>query len=90
MALSKISIKDYDRFILNVIRNLEINRRISLLTFKKDRKISILRLTEELFSIEEEGFKIRTFENLDKHQLIKISKKLKDIEFPRSNILYVK
>ncbi|MGL6115385.1 MAG: hypothetical protein ACRC1R_10235 [Cetobacterium sp.] len=49
-----------------------------------------MRLAEDLFSIEEEGFKIRTFENLDKHQLIKISKKLKDIEFPRSNILYVK
>lgn len=90
MALSKISIKDYDRFILNIIKNLEINKKISLLTFKKDRSISITRLSENLFFLEEDGFKIRTFEDLDKHQLVKLSKKLKDIEFPRSNILYVK
>lgn len=90
MALSKISIKDYDKFILNIIKNLEINKKISLLTFKKDRSISITRLSENLFFLEEDGFKIRTFEDLDKHQLVKLSKKLKDIEFPRSNILYVK
>lgn len=90
MALSKISIKDYDRFILNIIKNLEINKKISLLTFKNDRSISITRLSENLFFLEEDGFKIRTFEDLDKHQLVKLSKKLKDIEFPRSNILYVK
>ncbi|WP_078694155.1 hypothetical protein [Cetobacterium ceti] len=57
---------------------------------KKDRSISITRLSENLFFLEEDGFKIRTFEDLDKHQLVKLSKKLKDIEFPRSNILYVK
>lgn len=89
MAINKISMKDYNRFIENILNELEIGKRVNLLTFKRDRKVSIIKISNEKFAVEEDGFKQKKFDDLNRHQVIKLMDKLRDIEFPRSNMLHI-
>lgn len=88
MAINKISMKDYNRFIENILNELEIGKRVNLLTFKRDRKVSIIKISNEKFAVEEDGFK-QKFDDLNRHQVVKLMDKLRDIEFPRSNMLHI-
>lgn len=87
--MSRLSLKDYKRFISKEILKIEIGQRIDFFTFKKDRKISILKLDGEKYKIIEDGFKQREFEEMDRAQLEKTMEKLRKIEFPRSNTLFI-
>lgn len=89
MAINKISMKDYNRFIENILNELEIGKRVNLLTFKRDRKVSIIKISNEKFAVEEDGFKQKKFDDLNRHQVVKLMDKLRDIEFPRSNMLHI-
>ena len=44
---------------------------------------------EEKFAVEEDGFKQKKFDDLNRHQVVKLMDKLRDIEFPRSNMLHI-
>lgn len=88
MIIRRISLKDYQRFLNKNLESLEENNSITFYTFKRDRKISVSK-KNNLFFIAENGFKDNNFENLDKKHCIKLMEKLKDIEFPRSNILHI-
>lgn len=87
--MSRLNLKDYRRYISKEIVKLNIGYKIDFFTFKKDRKISILRVSEKSYKIIEDGFKQREFENIDISQLEKIMEKLRKIEFPRSNTLFL-
>ena len=89
MAINKISMKDYNRFIENILNELEIGKRVNLLTFKRDRKVSIIKISNEKFAVEEDGFKQKKFDDLNRHQVVKLMDRLRDIEFPRSNMLHI-
>lgn len=88
MIIRRISLKDYQRFLNKNLDLLENNNSITFYTFKRDRKISIYK-KKELFFISEDGFKKNSFEELDKKHCLKLMEKLKDIEFPRSNMLHI-
>lgn len=89
MPVSRLNIKDYSRFLNKQLKDMEINDTISILTFKRDRKIKINKLSQDNFNIIEDGFKIREFINLTEKEAIKTLIKLKDIEYPRSNTLFI-
>ncbi|MCQ8211773.1 hypothetical protein NON08_04290 [Cetobacterium somerae] len=89
MAINRISMKDYSRFIEKILTELEIGKKVNLLTFKRDRKITIIKISNEKFIVEEDGFKQRNFDDLNRHEVIKLMDKLRDIEFPRSNMLHI-
>lgn len=89
MAINRISMKDYSRFIEKILTELEIGKKVNLLTFKRDRKITIIKILNEKFIVEEDGFKQRNFDDLNRHEVIKLMDKLRDIEFPRSNMLHI-
>ena len=89
MAINRISMKDYNRFISHILDELEIGKRVNLLTFKRDRKVTIIKFSDERFLVEEDGFNQKIFEDLNRHQVIKLMDKLRDIEFPRSNMLHI-
>ena len=89
MAINRISMKDYNRFIENILNELEIGKKVNLLTFKRDRKITIIKISNEKFIVEEDGFKQRKFDDLNRHEVVKLMDKLRDIEFPRSNMLHI-
>lgn len=89
MAINRISMKDYSRFIEKILTELEIGKKVNLLTFKRDRKITIIKMSNEKFIVEEDGFKQRNFDDLNRHEVIKLMDKLRDIEFPRSNMLHI-
>lgn len=87
--MSRLNIKDYKKYINKEIIKLEIGGKIDFFTFKKDRKITIFKVSEEKYKIVEDGFKQREFEEIDKIQVEKTMEKLRKIEFPRSNILFI-
>ena len=89
MAINRISMKDYNKFIEKVLNELEIGKKVNLLTFKRDRKITIIKTSNEKFIVEEDGFKQRNFDDLNRYEVIKLMDKLRDIEFPRSNMLHI-
>lgn len=82
---------DISKFIditLARLKTLENNKGISLLTFKKDRKITILK-NNNTFSVYEDGFFNESFHELDNNSLRKLLKSLSKKEFPRSHKLHL-
>lgn len=83
-----IDISNFIDITLTKLKSLEIGQGISLLTFKKDRKITIIK-NNNSFSLYEDGFSREIFLNLDNKNLKKLLKTLGRKEFPRSNKLHL-
>lgn len=64
--------------------------KIQLLTYKKDRKITIIKKDLNTYSIIEDGFKYKEFDDVKFTQLESLLKQLKSVEFPRSNKYFLK
>ena len=62
---------------------------IKILTYKKDRHVSITRIDDTRLQIEERGFEQRKFE-IEEKQLKKAMKTLIKREFPRSRKVHLK
>lgn len=83
-------IKTFTKTPLIKLNNLNIGDKIELLTYKKDRKIIIIKKDLTIYDVIEDGFYYKTFENIKFNQLDKLLKKLQQIEFPRSNKYFLK
>lgn len=70
--------------ILRKLRKLPVGKGLDLRTYKRDRSVVILRKTDDLFSVRQDGFTKDTF-STDFKGLKKLLKKLLKQEFPRSN-----
>lgn len=75
------------RWLKRQIKHAEFSK-ITLLTFKKDRQITVINQNGS-FTVVESGYKHQTFEQLDAPETIKQLKQLLAFEFPRSHQVYV-
>ncbi|CEN24072.1 Uncharacterised protein [[Clostridium] sordellii] len=85
-----LDIKNFTKVTLEKLKKINIGDQLELLTYKKDRKIIIMKTDYSKFHIIEDGFEYNEFKNIDIKNLEKILKKLKKIEFPRSNKFFLK
>ena len=85
-----LDIKNFTKVTLEKLKKFNIWDQLELLTYKKDRKIIITKTDYSKFHIIEDGFEYNEFKNIDIKNLGKILKKLKKIEFPRSNKFFLK
>lgn len=77
--------KNFIRAPLQKLKKLNSGDKVELLTFKKDRKITIIKRDFNLYEVIEDGFEHKTFEGVRQEELEKLLNRLKRIEFPRSN-----
>lgn len=80
-----------DSFVADTLKRLdkiEVGKALDIRTYKKDRKIVILKL-EGAYHVYEDGFEKESYLNVQQGELKKLLKKLGRIEFPRSNKLWV-
>lgn len=85
-----IDIKSFTKLPVEKMKKLKVGDGVELLTYKKDRKVTIFKLDEHHFRVVEEGFEIKEFPNVDDLKLGKLLKQLQRIEFPRSNKFFLK
>ncbi|WP_156404206.1 hypothetical protein [Lactobacillus selangorensis] len=64
------------------------NCELKLLTFKKDRTVTLLKQGSTI-TIHEQGYQTRDFENLSPQEAHHLLKKLLAYEFPRSHNVYL-
>lgn len=81
-----VSNLDFINTAMTSLKRMSPNQKVIFKTFKKDRKVEILKL-ENSYTIIENGFKNNIIENLEYKEVKKLLKKLQKIEFPRSNKL---
>ncbi|MDO4535129.1 MAG: hypothetical protein Q4B63_04870 [Clostridium perfringens] len=82
-----IDINNFIDITLLRLKSLDVEQGVSLLTFKKDRKVTIIKKNNS-FSVYEDGFSKEIFFNLNIKDLRKLLKALARKEFPRSNKLH--
>ncbi|MCH1966870.1 hypothetical protein [Paraclostridium sordellii] len=85
-----LDIKNFTKVTLEKLKKFNTGDQLELLTYKKDRKIIITKTDYSKFHIIEDGFEYNEFKNIDIKNLEKILKKVKKIEFPRSNKFFLK
>ncbi len=83
-------IKSFTKTPLDKSKKLSIGDKIELLTYKKDRKIIIIKKDLNIYSVIEDGFKYKEFDNIKFTELEHLLKQLKPIEFPRSHKYFLK
>ncbi len=71
------------------LHKLEAGSRVALLTYKKDRKVIIVKREAQLYDVHQEGFETRTYTDIDSAHLAKLLKQLQRIEFPRSHKFFL-
>ena len=84
-----LDIKTFTNEALKKIKEVDLGDKIELLTFKKDRKLVIVKVDNDFFDIIEDGFEQKEFKGLNKEGLEKALINLKKIEFPRSNKFFL-
>ena len=82
-----VSNLDFINIAMTSLKRMYTNQKVIFKTFKKDRKVEVLKL-ENSYTIIENGFKNNIIEDLEYKEVKKILKKLQKIEFPRSNKLW--
>lgn len=82
-----VSNLDFINIAMTSLKRMTPNQKVVFKTFKKDRKVEILKL-ENSYTFIEDGFKNNIIENLDYKKVKKILKETQKIEFPRSNKLW--
>ena len=83
-------IKTFTKTPLNKLKNLCIGDKIELLTYKKDRKITIIKKDLAIYNVIEDGFKYKEFDNVKFTELEHLLKQLQSVEVPRSNKYFLK
>lgn len=83
-----VDLSNFIDFTFIKLRRLEINQGVSILTFKKDRKVSVIKRTD-FYDVIEDGFFKETFKALDERGVRKLLKSMVKKEFPRSNRLHL-
>lgn len=83
-------IKGFTKTPIEKLTKLKVGDKIELLTYKKDRKVIIIKKDLNIYDVIEDGFNNNKFEDISLNQLEKLLKKLQRIEFPRSNKYFLK
>lgn len=83
-------IKGFTKTPIENLTKLKVGDKIELLTYKKDRKVIIIKKDLNIYDVIEDGFNYNKFEDISLNQLEKLLKKLQRIEFPRSNKYFLK
>ncbi len=83
-------IKSFTKTPLNKLKKLNIGDKIELLTYKKDRKVTIIKKDLSIYNVIEDGFKYKEFNNVKFTELEHLLKQLQSVEFPRSNKYFLK
>ena len=84
-----LDIKNFTRTPVEKFRKLMIGDKMELLTYKRDRKIIIIKRSEHLCDVIEDGFETVEFLGVEDALLSKLLKQLQRIEFPRSNKFFL-
>lgn len=85
-----IDIKNFRKYAFENLKKIDVGNKIELLTFKKDRKVTIEKIGQNIFNVIQDGFEYKQFDNLDNKKLVKILKQIQRTEFPRSNKFFLK
>ena len=83
-----VDMSNFIDFTFMKLKQIEVGQGVCLLTFKKDRKVTVIK-EEEYYSVYEDGYSKKVFRNLDSRKLKKLLKILAKKEFPRSNMLHL-
>lgn len=82
-----VDMSNFIDYTMMKLKTVEVGEGVCLLTFKKDRKVTIIKENES-FTLYEEGFYKEVFKELDNKELKKLLKSMVRREFPRSNRLH--
>ena len=82
-----VSNLDFINIAMTSLKRMTPNQKVVFKTFKKDRKVEVLKL-ENSYTVIEDGFKNNIIKNLEYKEIKKILKEIQKIEFPRSNKLW--
>lgn len=85
-----IDIKNFRKYAFENLKKIDVGNKIELLTFKKDRKVTIEKIDQNIFNVIQDGFEYKQFYNLDSKKLEKVLKQIQRTEFPRSNKFFLK
>lgn len=85
-----IDIKNFRKYAFENLKKIDVGNKIELLTFKKDRKVTIEKIDQDIFNVIQDGFEYKQFYNLDSKKLEKALKQIQRAEFPRSNKVFLK
>lgn len=85
-----IDIKNFRKATFENLKKIDVGNKIELLTFKKDRKVTIEKIDQNIFNVIQDGFEYKQFYNLDGKKLEKALKQIQRAEFPRSNKFFLK
>lgn len=88
--MGMIDIKHFTRMPVERLKGLNEGDQVELLTYKKDRKVILIKKAEHHYDILEDGFEVKEFRNVEESKLEKHLKQLQRIEFPRSNKFFLK
>ncbi len=88
VSMASISARSAHRYVVNMLERMDSGYEIELLSFKKDRSLSIMKISETKFLVKESGY-LNEERELDRESLSKDIKKALEREFPRSNTLFV-
>jgi len=86
--MGSISARSAHKYVMSQLQRMEDGYEVELLSFKKDRSVSVAKLGESKFIMKESGY-LNEEKELDKDTLSKELKKAIEREFPRSNTLFV-
>jgi CHASE2 domain-containing sensor protein len=81
MAL--INIQSAIKQVLQIVRRLEPPQGVEILTYKRNRGITIIKIDDETVSVQERGYEENTFQ-VETDRLAKLLKTIAKREFPRS------
>jgi len=81
MAL--INIQSAIKRVQQIVRKLEPPQGVEILTYKRNRGITIIKIDEETLSVQERGYEENTFQ-IDVRELANLLKSIAKREFPRS------
>lgn len=88
--MSMIDITHFTKTPVDRLKNLSVGDRIELLTYKKDRMVTIVKEDDQTYLVKEKGFQVKEFSVADKSKLAKLLKQLQQIEFPRSKKFFLR
>lgn len=86
--MSLLNIKSVLTTVLNSLEKVPLGRGIEMLSYKRDRGVSVIKEEENKFLVKEHGFQEKTWE-IEKTGLEKLLKTVMKREFPRSRKLRV-
>ena len=87
--MNMLDIKNFTRTPIEKLKKMKIGDKMELLTYKRDRKVVIVKIGEEICNVLEDGFEVVEYSAIENSQLSKLLKQLQRIEFPRSNKFFL-